>query len=408
MVSGVGTVLVLVLLLGFGIQLQRERDAVPPPASPVAGPATGGVSGTSRPAVPPPAVPVGSLSHDLHGPAPELFELDAVISRELPPGQVEARSEWVFRAGERWCLTRWEGWYQDVDVADALLKACGSHWRDARAGRVLAAHFDDDRTLQVTFLEQERMVGALRLHWLAPRAPEDGRDIVTPPPRVAIIIDDMGMDVDIARRFADIPAALTFSVFPFAAHSAETAALLRRRERFVMLHMPMEPHGYPEIDPGPGALLVAMSDVRCIQLLAAALAAFPDITGMNNHMGSCLTEDRHKMTLVMRFLAAQTTPVFFVDSRTSAASVAYETACREHVPALQRDVFLDNIKDSQYITAQLEKLLAIAGRRRTAVGIGHPYPETVAALSRLPELCARSGVKVVPVNELLPPMSVRE
>ncbi|MBN2232538.1 MAG: divergent polysaccharide deacetylase family protein [Deltaproteobacteria bacterium] len=409
---------VVLLLVGFSIQLRRERASVTsrvdsPPVvapSPIVGSDVGGVTSQSRTTAPPepfsavaaPNVPPAPAPYDLHGPSPDLLELDAVITRQLPPGQVEALSEWVSGGGgERWLLTRWEGWYHDVGVADELLAACGAEWTGVRAGRLQSAHLDDDRTLQVSFLEGGRVVGTLRLHWLAPRA-NGGRQDTLHPPRVAIIIDDMGMNVDIARRLADIPAALTFSVFPFASRSVETAALLRERRRYVMLHLPMEPHGYPEIDPGPGALLVDMTDVRCVQLLDSALEAFPGIAGINNHMGSRLTEDEHKMTLVMRFLAARSRPHFFVDSRTSAASVAYETACREHVAALQRDVFLDNIRDPQYITAQLEKLLAIAGLRRTAVGIGHPYPETVAALARLPELCERAGVEVVPVNELLP------
>jgi polysaccharide deacetylase 2 family uncharacterized protein YibQ len=93
--------------------------------------------------------------------------------------------------------------------------------------------------------------------------------------------------------------------------------------------------------------------------------------------------------------------LFFVDSKTSGDSVALAEARRMKVPATSRDVFLDNDADVELIARQIRKLVVLAGKHGKAVGICHPYPETIAALQQeLPQL-NRDGITVVPVSELI-------
>jgi polysaccharide deacetylase 2 family uncharacterized protein YibQ len=218
-------------------------------------------------------------------------------------------------------------------------------------------------------------------------------------PQIAIIIDDMGRSLKVARQLADIELPLTFAVFPHLPVSRQVAALLTGRGRDVMLHLPMEPRGWPRLDPGPGALFCRMGDREFCRILNADLQAVPGIIGVNNHMGSRLTEDPGKMKLVMRALAG--TGLFFIDSRTINDSVAWREAAAAGIPVLQRDVFLDNRPVEKIILEQFKVLVEVARSRGYAVGIGHPYPETIAALKKVPALAAAAEVELVAVRELV-------
>jgi hypothetical protein len=140
----------------------------------------------------------------------------------------------------------------------------------------------------------------------------------------------------------------------------------------------MEPKGYPEMDPGPGALLQCMSESEIRSVVTGHLARVAEAEGVNNHMGSRLTESRDKMTAVMEVLRER--GLFFVDSKTSPKSVAFAVARDMGVPAAKRNVFLDNEPTHEYITIQMEHLLNTARHRGRAVGIAHPFPETLGFL----------------------------
>ncbi|MCK4379450.1 MAG: divergent polysaccharide deacetylase family protein, partial [Deltaproteobacteria bacterium] len=306
-------------------------------------------------------------------------------------------TEWVSRDSRRWLLTRWEGLYQDPEEVKGLFEACQELSDRNQSGYQLLSYVDRNKTNFLLILRHGYLLGSMRIHWAGP---EKARTIPQVElPRIAIIIDDMGMNTSIAKQFVQLSFPLTFSIFPYAPHALEVAQLFHEAGQQIMLHVPMEPHGYPDVDPGPGALLDSMNDQQLLSRFSKELSAIPGIVGINNHMGSRLTENQHIMALFMNCLHDK--PLFFIDSRTTAGSVAFDEATKAGIPAGQRDVFLDNIKDEQYILAQLRKLIAIAQIKKTAVGIGHPYPETVAALRRVGQLTQESRVIIVPVSKLI-------
>ncbi len=219
-------------------------------------------------------------------------------------------------------------------------------------------------------------------------------------PRLAIVIDDLGRSLENAARFAALPLPLTFAVFPKLHNSRKVARYFIDRNRDIMLHMPMEPRAYPAQNPGPGALLMSMNEAQLKKEFTACLKYLPGIIGVNNHMGSRLTTDPQKMAQVMDVLKGW--HLFFLDSLTIAGSVAYRQAQAAGIPALQRDVFLDNERDVAKIIEQLQVLIEIARIKKSAVGIGHPYPETLTALARFPEIAASAGVEIVAIRKLLP------
>ena len=215
----------------------------------------------------------------------------------------------------------------------------------------------------------------------------------------AIIIDDLGANLQVARQLLALPYSLTFSVLPHLRASRETAAEVRRAGHEVMLHLPMEPQAGPHVSAGEGDIRVGMTSFEIDKVLESDLASVPQAAGVNNHMGSRATTDPRLMAEVMRSLAAR--HLYFVDSRTTAASVALEAARREGLPAFYRSVFLDDTMSVPYTLGQLREFRRVLERQGAALAIGHPYPTTIAALAKyLPEL-ERDDVELAPPSRLL-------
>jgi hypothetical protein len=217
--------------------------------------------------------------------------------------------------------------------------------------------------------------------------------------RIAIVIDDLGYDKQMAIRFLRLDAPLSFSVFPFAPHSAAFARKATGEGRDVLLHLPMEPKGYPEQDPGKGGLLTTMNEEEIISQLEADLTAIPYAKGVNNHMGSRFTEDSELMRIVLRGI--QKRDLFFLDSRTTARTVGFELAKEMGIKTGQRNVFLDNDRDVSKIKTQIAELVKLSKKNGGAIGIGHPHPEMLQALQETIPLFRQNGIEVVPVSTLL-------
>ncbi len=218
-------------------------------------------------------------------------------------------------------------------------------------------------------------------------------------PRMAIIMDDLGHETHSAKTLIDIQLPVTFAILPYTAQAHTVARLAHQNGYEVILHIPMEPQSYPAIDPGPGALLTSMDSPALQKQLRKWLDRLPYVVGGNNHMGSRLTEDSKAMAAVLDVFRER--KMFFVDSRTSASSVAVIEAKRKGVPAVSRDVFLDNVREVPAIAREIRKLAGVARRRGSAVGICHPYPETLEALRQEAEVLREQGIEVVSVSQLL-------
>ncbi len=218
-------------------------------------------------------------------------------------------------------------------------------------------------------------------------------------PLLAIVIDDMGRDVERARAFLELPFPVALSVLPHLRHSREVAALAARTGAVLLLHLPMEPRSYPETDPGPGALLRGMGEAEVRRTVREDLAQVPGVMGVNNHMGSRLTELPEPMAWVMDELKRRN--LFFLDSLTTARSVAARAAQRAGIPWLRRAVFLDNERNPDAIGSQLRRAVRRAQRTGHAVAIGHPYRVTLETLRAWAPRFEQAGIRVVPLTDLL-------
>ncbi len=231
----------------------------------------------------------------------------------------------------------------------------------------------------------------------APVAPTPHRAGITGGPKLALIIDDCGQWIDTERGFVALPIPLTLAVLPYVHYTATIAREASAAGKGVMLHLPMEP--ISEIYPGPGEIKTSMSNAQITAQTQADLAQVPLAQGVNNHEGSKATSSRRVMDDVMGVLAEHP-GLFFIDSRTIAASVAAEVASSDGVPSASRDVFLDDKANLAYTEGQLREAAAIAERTGSAIAIGHPRPTTLAAVTALyPELEA-AGIRFVLVKSL--------
>jgi polysaccharide deacetylase 2 family uncharacterized protein YibQ len=220
-----------------------------------------------------------------------------------------------------------------------------------------------------------------------------------PPPRIALIIDDLGDSLAEGRRAVQLPGPVACAFLPHTPHARALAEQAHRGRKEILLHLPMEPA--TAHDPGPGRLDADMPALEIDRTLDYDLASVPHVIGVNNHMGSRLTAQPQAMEGLMLALK-QRGGLYFVDSLTTPESHAAETARRHGVPTLTRDVFLDRERRPDAIARQWNELLRIAQRRGFAVGIAHPYPETLALLEqRLARLTA-TGVQLVAPSTLLP------
>jgi hypothetical protein len=217
--------------------------------------------------------------------------------------------------------------------------------------------------------------------------------------RIAIIIDDIGNDIAALDQLMALPVTITYSVLPYSLHVQEACQKLEAAGAPVMLHMPMQPLNYPEEDPGPGALLLTMTAPEIQKSLADALAMVPLATGVNNHMGSAFTIDRDRMSVFLD--AIKLKGLFFVDSRTTDRTIGFALARQMGIKSAERKVFLDNREDLSAILSQVRLLARESEKQGSAIAIGHPYPETIQALTQALPGLKESGYEFVPARELI-------
>lgn len=226
--------------------------------------------------------------------------------------------------------------------------------------------------------------------------------------KLAIIIDDLGYNLELGRRSLQLPGAITVAILPFTPHAQSLAEYAHQHGKEIMLHAPMS--NKRKLALGPGALLDGMQKTEFLAILRRDLANIPYVRGLNNHMGSQLTEQAEPMSWLMEELKAQR--LYFVDSRTSAGTQALHMAERIQLPSRKRDIFLDDERDQQVIRAQLIKAMQLARKNGATIAIGHPYPETLAVLQDLPELLLTYKVELVSASALMhntfPPLAAAE
>lgn len=224
-----------------------------------------------------------------------------------------------------------------------------------------------------------------------------GTDDFRPNAYVAIIIDDMGHNFSRGKRAIALPAPITYSVLPHTRYTQQLASLAHKEGKQVMLHLPMS--NLNRIAPGPGALTASLEKSEFLHVLATAIKDIPNVSGINNHMGSSLTQKAVQMSWLMKEIKNQ--GLFFIDSRTTEKSIATNIARLHRVKSSSRDVFLDHQPDAEAIDMAFRKLISLAHKKGTAIAIGHPHLATLSYLEKALPTLREEGIEIVQVSELV-------
>ena len=213
--------------------------------------------------------------------------------------------------------------------------------------------------------------------------------------KVAIVIDDIGYR-DTDEQALYLPGNITYAVLPHTTYGKKLASQAHKQHNDVILHIPMEAEIETKL--GPGALTSKMSKKAIYTSLSASFNDIPYAIGMNNHMGSHLTQLYQPMKWTMHFLKAH--KLFFLDSKTSANSQAIKVANDIGVPVNSRHIFLDNELTDDYISKQFDRLIQFAKKQKFAIAIAHPHPETIKVLTRLIPTLKANNIELVPLSSL--------
>lgn len=219
------------------------------------------------------------------------------------------------------------------------------------------------------------------------------------PPRVSIIIDDLGYHLQAGQRAIELPGPLAYAILPETPRARRLAELARDRGKEVLLHLPLEAVEYSG-PPEPAEIVLDMSRETFGTTFARAFESVPHVIGISSHRGSLLTRHPGHMEWLMQEILRRD-GLFFIDSYTTNESIALQIARESGVLATRRDVFLDHDRSPEALLREFERLKQLARKRGKAIAIGHPYPETLELLEKeLPGL-VRDGIELVPISELI-------
>jgi len=219
------------------------------------------------------------------------------------------------------------------------------------------------------------------------------------PPRIAIIIDDLGYQLASGRRAIALPGPVVCAILPGTPRAMQLAEAANEHGKEVLLHLPLQSVGYYG-PPEPDAITLDMTRERFADTFAAAMRSVPFAIGVNSHRGSLLTRHPGHMSWLMEEILGEG-GLFFVDSYTTPRSVAMQIASEAGVPAIKRDVFLDTDPSPETLAREFARLKTLARQRGLAVAIGHPYPVTLAFLEREIPRLVEDGIRLVPISELI-------
>jgi polysaccharide deacetylase 2 family uncharacterized protein YibQ len=221
----------------------------------------------------------------------------------------------------------------------------------------------------------------------------------------SIIIDDLGNNLDYGHMAIALPGPITLAFLPHTVFAEELADKAHSSGKEIMLHLPLQSvrhHSHT-----PGTLKLHMTHNEFIRQLESDIESVPHIKGLNNHMGSLLTQHPGHMDWLMSALAGEG-GLYFIDSRTTMKSVASLFAKKYAVPHLDRDIFLDPDFRPETIRREFTRFINKVNQTGYAIAIAHPHPRTIQFIQDHIDELEGQGIKLVPVSELIANKHIRE
>ena len=343
------------------------------------------------------AAALTASTQDLHTLASGSLLLSGLHPEEI------LREETTVRTDAHW---KWNEYFTEILVGgsfplESWMRGLAASLEDAGA-RLVTERDSGETRLEVRYHPQG-WAGEIVVERILVRERPSPEDIVpvssAERPRASLVIDDLGQDPAHFSSLVAIDIPFTVSILPKLPYSHRTALQAADLGMEILLHLPMEPFDFPEKHPGPGALFTDMTEEQILRQLGENLDTVPGVVGVNNHMGSRLTADLRVMEILMGEFKSR--GLFFLDSKTSPRSLAFDTASRFGIPATQRDIFLDAYDEREFVRGQIIRLIELAKKHGRAIGIGHPYANTLAVLEEMKAEILESGVEWVPLSRMV-------
>lgn len=219
---------------------------------------------------------------------------------------------------------------------------------------------------------------------------------------VAIVIDDFGNNGDGTEEMLGIGIPLTVAVMPFMPHSREEAQRAIKAGHEVIVHMSMEPEKGKIEWLGPRPILNNLSNEEVKDIIKDAIEEVEGAVGINNHMGSKVTQNESIIRAILE--EAKERNIMFLDSKTTPNSVVGKVSQELNMTYLERDIFIDSIRDKNHMKKQLDKLGRVALEKGYAIGIGHVGPDggkpTVEAIKEMAPILEKRGIKFVFLSQI--------
>ena len=219
-------------------------------------------------------------------------------------------------------------------------------------------------------------------------------------PRIAVVLTGLGLASEVTKAAIEaLPGGVTLSFTPYARKLNHWVAQARLNGHEVMLDLPMEPTSYPDDDPGPRALLTALSPRQNLDRLRWTLDRATGYVGLAGVMGSRFTASREHRGLVLEELRER--GLLFLDNRASDSSLAAQMAVEIGVPSAINDRSLDRTQASRVaIDARLVQVENVARGEGFAVAMGRPYPVTIERLRDWAKGLEARGFALAPISAL--------
>lgn len=214
--------------------------------------------------------------------------------------------------------------------------------------------------------------------------------------KVAIVIDDLGYNLNNLKEIWELDIPVTLSILPNLPYSKSIAMAAKKRNREVILHLPLEPYENMRLE--KGTIMTDMTDQEIKDALDMAISSVPGLKGISNHMGSKATEDKRVMSIIFKMMKKD--DLYFLDSLVTNKSVCRTLSSKLGIRFASRSVFLDNESDAEYIKGQIEELARQALSTDWAIGVGHDRALTIAVIKEMEPELKDMDIEVVPVSEI--------
>jgi uncharacterized protein len=219
--------------------------------------------------------------------------------------------------------------------------------------------------------------------------------------KLAIVVDDFGIHNDkLLEKFCSLDENVTFAILPYQKYSEHVMYRAAETGHESMIHIPMEPVSYPQNNPGSNAIYVHQSKREIVKRMESYIRELPLCVGSNNHMGSLVTTDQSIMRSVLEVI--QEHNLYFVDSRTSNSSIAYDVAKKMMIPTFKSSLFLDTPDVSmKTMKIKIAALKNLAKNREKILVITHcATEERYQYLKEFIKRVKKMDIEIVPVSKL--------